>query len=145
MDFAIGRCRKKRSRQMKIAGKSSTEYFLASRNFLAVIFIIMILIVVLRLSPDAPHGIQTLLSLSGGIVFVWAGWSNVRHRGFNLRQVSIVGLLLSLGVHWSLPIFHGAREVVYLIFINSSIYSIMSVFGGCLAKISPLRASRREE
>jgi hypothetical protein len=124
---------------MKIAGKPLTEYFWVSRNFLAVIFIIMISIVVLRLSPNVPPEIQTLLSLSGGIVFVWAGWSSVRRHGFDLRQVSIVGLLLSLGVHWSLPIFHGAREVLYLIFINSSIYSIIAVFGGWIAKISALR------
>jgi hypothetical protein len=124
---------------MKISGKPLNEYFFVSRNFLAVIFTIMISIVVLRLSPEVPLGIQTFLSLLGGIVFVWAGWSSVRRHGFDLRQVSIVGLLLSLGVHWSLPIFHGAREVLYLIFINSSVYSIMAVFGGWLAKISALR------
>ena len=127
---------------MKIAGKSFKEYFVVSRIFLAVIFAIMISIVVLRLSPDVPPGIQTLLSLSGGMVFVWAGWSSVRRHGFDLRQVSIVALLLSLGVHWSLPIFHGAGEVLYLIFINSFVYSIMALFGGWIAKISALRIPR---
>jgi len=130
---------------MKIAGKSLNEYFVVSRNFLAFVFIIMISIVILRLSPDVPPGIQTLLSLLGGIVFVWAGWSSVRLHGFDLKQVSIIGLLLSLGVHWSLPIFHGAREVLYLILINSFVYSIIAVFGGLLAKMWALLIPRREK
>jgi len=130
---------------MKIAGKSLNEYFVVSRNFLAFVFIIMISIVILRLSPDVPPGIQTLLSLLGGIVFVWAGWSSVRLHGFDLKQVSIIGLLLSLGVHWSLPIFHGAREVSYLILINSFVYSIIAVFGGLLAKMWALLIPRREK
>jgi len=130
---------------MKIAGKSLNEYFVVSRNFLAFVFIIMISIVILRLSPDVPPGIQTLLSLLGGIVFVWAGWSSVRLHGFDLKQVSIIGLLLSLGVHWSLPIFHGAREVSYLIFINSFVYSIIAVFGGWLAKMSALLIPGRKK
>jgi len=130
---------------MKIVGKSLNEYFVVSRNFLAVIFIIVLSIVVLRLSPDVPPGIQTLLSLLGGIVFVWAGWSSVRLHGFDLKQVSIIGLLLSLGVHWSLPIFHGAREVSYLIFINSFVYSIIAVFGGWLAKMSALLIPGRKK
>jgi len=130
---------------MKIAGKSLNEYFVVSRNFLAFVFIIMISIVILRLSPDVPPGIQTLLSLLGGIVFVWAGWSSVRLHGFDLKQVSIIGLLLSLGVHWSLPIFHGAREVSYLILINSFVYSIIAVFGGWLAKMSALLIPGRKK
>ncbi len=121
---------------MKVMSKTLNEYFVVSKNFLALIFIIMIFIVVFRLFSDVPPGIQTLLSFSGVIVFIWAGWSSVKHRGFDLKQVSIVGVLLSLGIHWSLPIFHGPWEVLYLIFINTVLYSIITVFGGWLAKMS---------
>jgi hypothetical protein len=121
---------------MKIAGKTLNMYFVVSKNFLAVIFIIMIYIVILRLSSDALPVIQTLLSLSVVIVLIWAGWSSVKHHGLDLRQVLIVGLLLSFGIHWSLPIFHSPGEVLYLIFINTIVYSIIAIFGGWLAKMS---------
>jgi hypothetical protein len=121
---------------MKIAGKAFNEYLMVSRNFWAALFMIMILTVVIRLSAFVPAWTQTLLSISGAIVLVWAGWSSVKRHGFDLRQVSIVALFLSLAVHWSLPIFHSTREVLYLIFINSFVYAVMVVFGGLLAKIS---------
>jgi len=121
---------------MKIAGKSFHEYLVVSRNYWAALFIIMILTVVIRLSAFFPGWTQALLSISGAIVLVWAGWSSVKRHGFDLKQVSMVALFLSLAVHWSLPIFHSAREVLYLIFINSFVYAAMAVFGGLLAKIS---------
>jgi hypothetical protein len=121
---------------MKIAGKSFHEYLVVSRNYWVALFIIMILTVVIRLSALFPGWTQALLSISGAIVLVWAGWSSVKRHGFDLKQVSMVALFLSLAVHWSLPIFHSAREVLYLIFINSFVYAVMAVFGGLLAKIS---------
>jgi len=44
-----------------------------------------------------------------------------------------MGLLLSFGTHWPVPIFHRAEEVLYFILINSIIFSIVAVFGGWLA------------
>jgi hypothetical protein len=121
---------------MKIAGKSFHEYLAVSRNFWIALFIIMGLTVVIRLSSYDPAWIQALLSISGALVLIWAGWSSVKRHGFELRQVSMVALILSLAVHWSLPIFHGSLEVFYLVFINSFVYTAMVVFGGLLAKIS---------
>ncbi len=118
---------------MKVFGKTLYEYFMASKKFLAIIIILMIIIVVLRLFYYPP-GNQIPLFL-GGIVFIWAGWSVVRYRGFNLKQAGFVGLILSLGVHWTLPIFHSVWEVLYLILINTIIYSIIVIFGGLLAKM----------
>ncbi len=121
---------------MKIAGKAFHEYAMVSRNFLITLFIITGLTVFIRLSTQVPAWIQALLSVSGAVVLIRAGWTSVRRHGFELKQVSMVALILSLAVHWSLPIFHGSLEVLYLIFINSFVYTAMVVFGGLLARIS---------
>ena len=143
MEFVIAACKKSEQGQMKIVGKTFSEYLAVSRNFWIALFVIIGLTVVIRLSSHVPAWIHTLLSISGVVVLVWAGWSGVKHHGFELRQVSMVAILLSSAVHWSLPIFHGAREVLYLIFINSFIYAGMAVFGGLLAKISARWIPRR--
>lgn len=121
---------------MKILGRSFVEYVVVSRNFWTALFIIMILQVVVRLSSSFPAGIQALLSISGVVVLVWAGWTSVKRHGFDLKQVSIVALWLSLAVHWSLPVFHRPGEVVSLILINSFIYAVLAALGGVLARIS---------
>lgn len=119
---------------MKVMGKTLKQYFRASWKFLAVIFIIMAIIVAIRLSFDFASGIQTLLTLFGVILIGWAGWSAVKGHGFNLKQAGIVGILLSFGTHWALPIFHSMLEVIFLILINTIIYSVIAVFGGWLVK-----------
>lgn len=119
---------------MKVMGKTLYEYFLASKKFLAIIIVLMIIIVVLRLRSYYPAGVQTPLFILGGIVFIWAGWSVVRYHEFNLKQAGCVGLILSFGIHWTLPIFHHGWEVFYLILINTIIYSVIVIFGGWLAK-----------
>lgn len=118
---------------MKAMSKTLNKYFAASWRFLATIFMITVIIVFLRLFSDFPSSIQSLLTL-GGVVFIGlAGWSVVRNHGFNLKQAAFMGLLLSFGTHWSVPIFHRAGEVLYFILINSIIFSIATVFGGWLA------------
>ncbi|MGB3860755.1 MAG: hypothetical protein WA915_01635 [Candidatus Aminicenantaceae bacterium] len=100
---------------------------------MATIFIITVIIVFLRLFSDFPSSIQSLLSFSGVVFIGLAGWSVVRNHGFNLKQAVFVGLLLSFGTHWSVPIFHRAGEVLYIILINTIIFSAVAVFGGWLA------------
>lgn len=121
---------------MKIAGKSFYEYLAISKSFWIALFIIVGLMVAIRRSAFVPVWTQTILSVSGAVVIIGAGWTSVKRHGFELRHVAIVALILSLAVHWSLPLFHGAWEVVYLIFINSFVYSVMAILGGLLAKIS---------
>lgn len=129
-----GESKKNKEDKLKVMSKTLNEYFKVSWKFLATIFLITIAIVLLRLFTNFPSSIQSILTL-GGVVFIgFAGWSVVRNHGFNARQVVLVGLLLSVGSHWSVPIFHRAGEVLYFILINSIIFSIVAVFGGCLAK-----------
>lgn len=125
--------KKSREDKLKVFGKNLNEYFTASWRFLATIFSITVIIVFLRSFSDFPSSIQSLLSLGGVVLIGLAGWSVVRNHGFNLKQAVFVGLLLSFGTHWSVPIFHRAGEVLYFILINSIIFSIATVFGGWLA------------
>lgn len=118
---------------MRFAGKTLTEYFRASKVFLAVIFFLTFIIIVLRLSSDFPSGVQTLLSLIGIVFIGLVGWSVVSRRGFNVKQTGFLGFLLSFGTHWSLPIFHSTREMFFLLVINSVIFSVIAVFGAWLA------------
>ncbi len=129
-----GESKKNKEDKLKVMSKNLNEYFKATWKFLVTIFLITMVIVLLRLLTSFPSSIQSILTL-GGVVFIgFAGWSVVRNLGFNLKQVLLVGLLLSVGSHWSLPIFHPAGEVLYLILINSIIFSIIAVIGGWLAK-----------
>ncbi len=119
---------------MKILGKPLNEYFKVSWKFLAIIFLIAMVIVFLRLSSNIPASIQSLLTL-GGIAFIgFAGWSIGKNHEFNLKHVFFVGILLSFGSHWSVPIFHRAEEMLYIILINTIIFFTVTVFGGWLAK-----------
>jgi len=119
---------------MKFAGKSLNEYFVASKKFLAIIFTVMVIIVVLRLSHHYPPGIQIPLGLLAVIVIGWGGWATVRDYGFNLKQVGFVGFLLSFGTHWALLILHSPWEVLYFFLVNSILYVVIAAFGGWLAK-----------
>jgi hypothetical protein len=125
--------KKSKAGKLKVMNKTLNEYFTASWRFLATIFIITVIIVFLRLFSDFPSSIQSLLSFSGVVFIGLAGWSVVRNHGFNLKQAVFVGLLLSFGTHWSVPMFHRAGEVLYIILINTIIFSAVAVFGGWLA------------
>ncbi len=110
---------------MRIFGKIVIEYFEASWKFLAAILSVMAIVVFLRLSPDFPSFLQTLLSIVGVVFLGLGGWYSVRNQGFNVKQALIVGILLSFGIHWTLPIFHSATEVISLLLINTLIYSVV--------------------
>lgn len=107
---------------------------MASKKFLAIIFIVMVIIVVLRLSHHYPPGIQTPLGLLAVIVIGWAGWAAVKDYGFDLKQTGFVGLLLSFGTHWALLILHSPWEVLYFFLVNSILYAVVAAFGGLVGK-----------
>lgn len=118
---------------MKIFGKTAKNYMEALWKFLAAIVIIMAIVVFLRLSSDFPSIIRTLISLAGVVLLGLGGWSVVRIHRFNLKQASVAGILLSFGIHWTLPVFHSAYEVMYLLLINTLVYSVIVFCGAWLA------------
>lgn len=123
---------------MKVVGKTFVEYYVVSKVFLALIFFLTVMIVVLRLRFDLSPSIRTLLSLPGIFVIVLAGWRSASKFEFNKRQTGIVGLLLSFGTHWSLPLFHTLPEVFLLFLINSVIFSVITILGAWLVgRIKP--------
>ena len=119
---------------MTFAGRTFSEYFSASKKFLAITFVLAVISVAGRLSGYYPPGVQLLLLLLGLVVLGWAGWTAVRCDGFNLIQTGLVGFFLSFGSHWALPIFHSLGELTYLFLANSVIFVGVTGLGGLLAK-----------
>ena len=118
---------------MLIAGRTPRDYYLASREFLALILILSGFSVIGRLTGYLSVSVQ-YLPFIGPLVIGWAGWRAVRKHGFNLAQTAIVGFVLSFGSHWTLPIFHGAAEISLLFVVNSIVFMIVALCGGFLAK-----------
>mgnify|MGYP001087431339 CR=1 FL=1 len=65
----------------------------------------------------------------------WAGWHAVRKQGFGLAQAAVVGFVLSFASHWTLPIFHNAVESLSLFVVNSTLFVVVALAGGGLARI----------
>ncbi len=118
---------------MTVAGKTLSEYFVVSRKFLVIVFILALISVVGRLSGYYPPAMQYLLLL-GLVALMWAGWTSVRKYRFTVIQTGMVGFLISFGSHWALPIFHGMGEVIYLFLLNSVIFVVITILSGFLAR-----------
>jgi len=80
-------------------------------------------------TPAMPN----LIVLFGMPVIVIAGWVSVARFGYRLRWVALVGVLLSLGSHWSLPLAHDAAEIPLLVVVNTAIFAVLSLLGGSAA------------
>jgi hypothetical protein len=119
---------------MIFAGKTLKEYLTASRKYLAIIFFLTLITVLLRKLYVYPSIIQIVLLIFGLIVLGRAGWTTVRKLQFTILQVGFVGFILSFGAHWSLPLFHSIGEVLYLFIINSVINIVIVIAGGLLAR-----------
>ena len=117
---------------MLIAGRTPRDYFLASRAFLAAILILSGVNVIGRLTGYFSAFVK-YLQFIGLPLIGWAGWRAVRKHGFNLRQAAMVGFVLSFASHWTLPIFHGAAEILWLFVVNSIVFVAVALCGGFLA------------
>ena len=118
---------------MLIAGRTPSEYSLASGWFLAAIVVLAGMSVTARLTGSFSVLVQYLQFVALPLIGS-AGWHAVRKRGFNLTQAAVVGFVLSFGSHWTLPIFHGAAEIVSLFVVNSALFVAVALGGGGLAK-----------
>ena len=118
---------------MLIAGRTPSEYFLASRWFLAAILLLAAASVVARLTGSFSVLVQYLQLVAFPLI-AWAGWHAVRRLGFSLSQAAIVGFVLSFGSHWTLLIFHGTAESLLLFVVNSTLFMAVALGGAILAK-----------
>ncbi len=119
---------------MLIAGRTPSEYLLASRWFLGAILLLAGLSVAARLTGALSVLVQ-YLQLVGLPLIGWAGWHAVRKQGFGLSQAAVVGFVLSFASHWTLPIFHKAVESLSLFVVNSILFVLVALAGGGLARI----------
>jgi hypothetical protein len=53
---------------------------------------------------------QNALGVLGVLVIATAGWVSVSRLGYRLRWTPVIGLLLSLGSHWSLFVVRSLAE-----------------------------------
>jgi hypothetical protein len=119
---------------MMFAGKTLKEYLVASNKYLAIIFFLTLITVLLRKFYVYSSIMQTILLLIGLIVLGWAGWTTARKLQFTIPQIGFIGFILSFGAHWSLPLFHSIGEVLYLFVINSVINVAIVIAGGSLSR-----------
>jgi hypothetical protein len=118
---------------MLIAGRTPRDYFVASREFLAVVLILSGITVFGRLTGYVFDLVQYLLFAALPVIG-WAGWHAVRKHRFTSAQTAIIGLILSCGSHWMLPIFHSAGEIAMLFVVNSIVFTAITLCGGLLAR-----------
>ncbi len=116
------------------AGKTLKEYLIVSKVYLAIIFFLTLVTVLLRKLSVYSSIIQVALLLIGLIVLCWAGWTTARKQQFTILQIGFIGFILSFGAHWSLPLFHSVGEVLYLFIINSIINIVIVTAGGLLSR-----------
>lgn len=129
---------------MKILGKPLKGYLEAIGTPLLLVLLITVAQLPLFLLEFYPHTAIDPLGLLK-IVFVgWAGWIVVRRHKFGLKQTTVVGLMLFMATIWFLPLVLFSFPsnpfvpriliLVMVIIINLSIYILVAIFGGWLAR-----------
>lgn len=116
----------------------SAEKNKAKRTRLTLIFFLLIFLatatsVIIRKSGHSFPGWQNWMIPILLIVLGLFGWLSVRRCHSSLTQNILLGLVLSFGSHWSLLFFHKGWEIPQLLVINSAIFAIISLLGGCFA------------
>jgi uncharacterized membrane protein YjgN (DUF898 family) len=97
--------------------KGFNKYWLFVAAFLGITSI-QIISVLARFKIDNPSAIQNIVVVLGLLIAVWAGWIAVRIMRLHMWHSSLLGVGLSFGTHWGLPIFHRGMDILYLILIN---------------------------
>jgi hypothetical protein len=118
---------------MESSKRGSKKYGLFLATFLGITVALTVISVLARLSVEDPSTIQSIVLILGLLVTFGAGWITIRTFRLRLRHCALLGLVLSFGSHWSLPIFHKGPEIVHLILLNSIIMAAIAFFGGCSA------------
>lgn len=129
--------------------KGMRKYWLLLAAFLGIMFI-QIISVVARLRIDDPSAIQNIVVVLGLLIALWGGWIAIRILRLRLWHSALLGVGLSFGTHWALPIFHTGTEILNLFLINSVIVAATTLIGGCLAiafrlAMKRIQAKRNEE
>ncbi len=118
---------------MKSREKNTTKRIRLTMIFFLVVCLTAVINVIVRKSGYSFQGLQNLMILMLIIVLGLFGWLSVRKCNSSLAQNILLGVILSFGSHWSLPLFHKGREILQLIIVNSAIFAFVAFLGGCFA------------
>ena len=118
---------------MKSREKNAAKRIRLTMIFFLVVCLATAISVIVRKSGYSFAGLQNLMMLLMLIVLGLFGWLLVRRFHSSLAQNILLGAILSLGSHWSLPFFHKGREILQLIMANSAIFALVTFLGGCFA------------
>ncbi|NIM51413.1 MAG: hypothetical protein GTO22_19550 [Gemmatimonadales bacterium] len=88
-----------------------------------------------RESVTYTAAMQNALLVVGVLLIATAGWVSVSRLGYRLRWAPVIGLVLSLGSHWSLFVVHQLPEIPPLVLINSAIFAAVAFLGGSAAVV----------
>jgi hypothetical protein len=106
-------------------------------KFLIIFFFVVclssVLSVILRKSGYSLPELQNLMVLILLMVLGLFGWLSVKRYKYSLIKTILLGMILSSGSHWTLPLFHEGWEILLLIIVNSAIFSFVAFLGGCFA------------
>jgi hypothetical protein len=103
--------------------------------FMLAVVVITAISVFGRASAEYPPGMQKSLVAVGGLIVAVAGWVSVLWLGCRPRWTPVIGLVLSLGSHWSLFLVHEGREIPLLALVNSAILAALAFLGGSAAVV----------
>lgn len=91
--------------------------------------------VIVRKSGHSLPGLQNSMVLITLIILGLFGWLSVKRYNLSLARTVLLGIILSLGSHWTLPLFHKGWEILQLLIINSAIFAFIAFLGGVIAVI----------
>lgn len=104
--------------------------------FFAAVVVMTAISVFGRASAVYTPAMQATLVVLGMVVIAAAGWIAVSQLGYRLRWAPVVGLVLSLGSHWSLFVVHEVAEIPFLVLVNSAIFAAVAFLGGSAAVVA---------
>jgi hypothetical protein len=118
---------------MKSRKKNTAKRIRLTMIFFLVVCLATTISAIARKSGYSFPGLQNLMILMMLIVLGWFGWLSVRSCDSSLAQNILLGVMLSFGSNWSLPLFHKGREILQLMIANSAIFAFVAFLGGCFA------------
>lgn len=113
--------------------KSSVKQMRLTLIFFLMVSLATAISVIARKSGNSLAGLQNLLTFVMLLLVGWFGWLLVRRCSSGLARNILLGLILSIGSHWSLPLFHKGGEILQLLIINSAIFALATFLGGLFA------------
>jgi len=118
---------------MSLSNVNKIKYIKLTAMFLFLIFILAAVNALLRKLGYSFPGLQNSMLIILFIILGLFGWLLRRRYNSSIIRIFFLGMILSLGSHWTLPLFHKGKEIIQLIIINSAIFAFVTFLGGILS------------